>query len=262
MDQPSATRGAHPDPRRGAHTSQAWMQRSGRRGRWRTSSRRGRGLWGRWGQRPQAEGPHSHSMASSPGALAGGPALPLHLSSPSFRTTGLVSVLSLPFGGFPWCRHGYPARWGLFSLLTRQMAMRGSLLPACSSVPPAGQLPGPWRLEVLAGGQGPDMGPKLGAQESHARADSSPGVSGDPLRSGSCMQTGSPETTRRSRDSALDPGVLGMVTGTMSRVQACTLHLGSWCSVRQQVSPKEGGWRASTVPGTQMKQQSLKAGRT
>lgn len=123
------------------------------------------------------------------------PALPLCLSSPSFGTTGLVSVLSLPFGGLPWYRHCYPARWGLFSLLTRQMAMRGSLLPACTSVSPAGQLPGPWRLEVLAGGEGPDKGPKLGAQESHALADSSPGVSGDPLRSGSCVQTGSPETT-------------------------------------------------------------------
>lgn len=45
------------------HQSQAWMQRSGRQGRWKTSSQRGRGLWGRWGQHPQAEGPHSHSTA-------------------------------------------------------------------------------------------------------------------------------------------------------------------------------------------------------
>lgn len=121
-----------------------------------------------------------------------------------------------------------------------------SLLPACPSVSPAGEPPGPRRLDVPAGGEGPDVGPKLGVQESHTLAGSSPVVQGDPLRSGSWAQMRSPETTRWLGGSALDPGVPGSVTRTIARAHARTPHFGTWYHVRQQVSPKEGGWRART----------------
>lgn len=58
----------------------------------------------------------------------------------------------------------------------------------------------------------------------------------------------------------LGPGVPGTTTGTKARVHARMPHLGTGYSVRQQVAPKEGGWRARThcPQHTHMKDQSLR----